>query len=193
MNGDRRGSVPIGERTSDNCVRVRREAVPRRTRTPSYVVGSVAVAVRPHQQPPGPEGLGTNRERPPRPKAWYGRGALRVFTRWPPPSRGRSRPSIPSGKAIERHCERGGSTDRTARPWGLDPHRPSRQPNRPSVGAGARTGPFACMPPRPCSAPHRPVPPRRPRADSSSPWPASCGTTTGNRGLFLPWAHGPST
>ena len=65
MNADWRGSVPIGECTSDNRVRVRREAVPRQTRTPSYVVGCLAVAVRPHQRPPGPEGLGANREDPP--------------------------------------------------------------------------------------------------------------------------------
>ena len=53
--------MPIGERTSDDRVHVRREAVPRQTRAPSYVVGCVAVAVRPHQRPPGPEGLGANR------------------------------------------------------------------------------------------------------------------------------------
>ena len=52
-------------------------------------------------------------ERPPRPRAWCGHGALRVFTRWPSPSKGRSRPNIPSGKATERRYERGGSTDRS--------------------------------------------------------------------------------
>ena len=30
------------------------------------------------------------------PRAWCGRGAVRVFTRWPPPSRGRSQSMNPS-------------------------------------------------------------------------------------------------
>ena len=35
-------------------------------------------------------------------RAWCGRGALRVFTRWPRPLGGHSRPDIPSVKATER-------------------------------------------------------------------------------------------
>ena len=50
------------------------------------------------------------RERPPGPRAWRWRRARRVFTRWLPPSRGRSRRNIPRGKAIERRSESGGSS-----------------------------------------------------------------------------------
>ena len=49
-------------------------------------------------------------ERPPGPRAWRWRRARRVFTRWLPPSRGRSRRNIPRGKAIERRSESGGSS-----------------------------------------------------------------------------------
>ena len=49
------------------------------------------------------------RERPPRPRAYYGRGALRVFTRWPPPFRG----SLPVQRSLAGRLsdtiERGGS------------------------------------------------------------------------------------
>ncbi len=55
----------------------------------------------------------TNGGESPRPRAWFGRGAGRVFTRWPRPLGVAPGPTIPSGKAIERRWERGGSTDRT--------------------------------------------------------------------------------
>ena len=53
------------------------------------------------------------RERPPDLTIRYGRGAVRVFTRPPPPPGVAPDPSIPSGKAIVRRYERGGSTDQT--------------------------------------------------------------------------------
>ena len=56
--------------------------------------------------------LGRGRERPPRPRAWYGFGARCVCAHPPPPSRGRSRPSIPGGKATADRRPRGGSTHR---------------------------------------------------------------------------------
>ena len=103
MNADRRRSVPIGERTSDNRVHVRREAVPRRTRTPSYVIGGLAFAGGPHARPPGPDGLGAKRERPTRSACPdRHRGGLACAHPCHPPLWGRSRPSIPSGKATER-------------------------------------------------------------------------------------------
>ena len=65
MNVARRESVPIGERTSDNWGRVRREAVPRQARAPSYIVDCLTVTGGPLARPPAPEGLGDKRERPP--------------------------------------------------------------------------------------------------------------------------------
>ena len=44
-----------------------------------------------------------------------------------------------------------------------------RRPSRPSTAGGARTGPSAHRPPRPCSAPRAPGPPRRPPGDDPSP------------------------
>ena len=58
MNVARRESVPIGERTSDNWGRVRREAVPRQARAPSYIVDCLTVTGGPLARPPAPEGLG---------------------------------------------------------------------------------------------------------------------------------------
>ena len=58
MNVARRESVPIGERTSDNWGRVRREAVPRQARALSYIVDCLAVTGGPLARPPASEGLG---------------------------------------------------------------------------------------------------------------------------------------
>ena len=49
---------------------------------------------------------GRGGERPPKPRAWYGRGALRVFTRCPRPPGVAPDPSVPRGKAIERRWRR---------------------------------------------------------------------------------------
>ena len=47
------------------------------------------------------------------------------------------------------------------RPFSLDDGSPrDRPPSRPSAAAGARTGPTAHRPPRPCSGPRAPAPPR---------------------------------
>ena len=57
MNVARRESVPIGERTSDNWGRVRREAVPRQARALSYIVDCLAVTGGPLARPPASEGV----------------------------------------------------------------------------------------------------------------------------------------
>ena len=62
MNVARRESVPIGERTSDNWGRVRREAVPRQARALSYIVDCLAVTGGPLARPPASKGLGDKRE-----------------------------------------------------------------------------------------------------------------------------------
>ena len=88
----RRASVPIRECTSDNRVRVRREAVRRQTHTPSYVVGCLAVTVRPH----GLDGLWANRERPPISACLdRHRGGTACARPCHPPRRGRSRSISP--------------------------------------------------------------------------------------------------
>ena len=140
----------IGECTSDNGVHVHRNAISMCAPALPYVAGCLAVAARPPKRRRRSGAFGRGWERPPRPMAWFGRGALRVFTRWPPPSRGRSRRNIPRGKATERRCERGGSSDRT----GL----------RVSTLAG---------PPRPGCGPCVPAPSRPPREGDPSPRPPS--------------------
>ena len=97
----RRASVLIGECTSDNGVHVHRNAISMCAPALPYVAACLTVAARPPERRRRSGAFGRRWERPPRPRAWCGHGALRVFTRWPPPSRGRSRPDIPSGKAVE--------------------------------------------------------------------------------------------
>ena len=65
MNVARRESVPIGERTSDNWGRVRREAVPRQARALSYIVDCLAVTGGPLARPPASEGPGIRGSPPP--------------------------------------------------------------------------------------------------------------------------------
>ena len=52
-------------------------------------------------------------ERPPRPRACYGRGARCVFTRWPPPSGGRSQSMDPLAGRPSSAAVSGVSTDRS--------------------------------------------------------------------------------
>ena len=65
VNAGRRGSVPIGERTSDNRVHVRREAVLLHTCTHSYIVGGLAFAVGHTSGRPAPTVSGQNGSDPP--------------------------------------------------------------------------------------------------------------------------------
>ena len=106
MNVARRESVPIGERTSDNWGRVRREAVPRQARAPSYIVDCLAVTGGPLARPPAPEGLGDKRERPPRSACPdRHRGGLACAQPCHPPLGGRSRTISPCRKAVQRREE----------------------------------------------------------------------------------------
>ena len=106
MNVARRESVPIGERTSDNWGRVRREAVPRQARAPSYIVDCLTVTGGPLARPPAPEGLGDKRERPP--PIGVPRSAPRrvgICTAMPPPARGSLPHHSPCRKAVQRREE----------------------------------------------------------------------------------------
>ena len=51
--------------------------------TLAHVAGRLAVTPRPPERRRRSGACGRGRERPPRPRAWYGRGAVCVFTRWP--------------------------------------------------------------------------------------------------------------
>ncbi len=102
--------------------------------------GGVAVAQRRWRPPPGcpaaPNGAApTGRERPPRPKAWCRRGAMRVFTRWPPPSRGRSRSMDPLAGRLS-SAAGSAAYQRPIRPPGLGSRRPITRSRRtpPSPG-----------------------------------------------------------
>ena len=65
---------------------------------------------------------------PPSPRAWYGRGAMRVFTRLAPRPRGRSPPSIPAGR-LSGSGERGGESANRRGPLILGTKsRPSHEP-----------------------------------------------------------------
>ena len=106
MNVARRESVPIGERTSDNWGRVRREAVPRQARALSYIVDCLAVTGGPLARPPASEGLGDKRERPP--PIGVPRSAPRrvgMCTAMPPPARGSLPHHSPCRKAVQRREE----------------------------------------------------------------------------------------
>ncbi len=73
---------------------------------------------------------------PPSPKAWYGRGAVRVFTRSVPPPGGRSPPIIPAGRRFERCFEAAEHpfADRVPRSGGVVPLRPgSIRPASPAI------------------------------------------------------------
>ncbi len=106
MNADRRGSAPYGERTSDKWVHVRRKAVSRQARAPSYVVGRIAVTGGPLARQLVPEGLGDKRERPTRSACPdRHRGGLACARPCHPPLAGRSLPAIPGGKAVKRLWE----------------------------------------------------------------------------------------
>ena len=78
------------------------------------------------------------RERPPGPRAWYGRGAERVFTRPAPALGGRSRSKNPwrEGHRAPHRMRRINGAGR--RP-GLDCRRPSTMPCRPWPCVGAQT------------------------------------------------------
>ena len=109
LNADRRGPVLIGECTSDIGVHVHRNAFSMCAPALPYVPACLTVAARPPERRRRSGACGRRRERPPKPRAWYGRGPLRVFTRCPRPPRVAPDPSVPRGKAIERRCEGGGS------------------------------------------------------------------------------------
>ena len=99
MNVARRESVPIGERTSDNWGRVRREAVPRQARAPSYIVDCLTVTGGPLARPPAPEGLGIRGSDPPRSACPdRHRGGLACAQPCHPPLGGRSRTIVLAGR-----------------------------------------------------------------------------------------------
>ena len=112
LNADRRGWMLIGECTSDIGVHVHRKAISMCTPALPYVAGCLTVAARPPERRRRSGALGRRWERPPRFDASIGIAeGWHVHTM--PPSPAGSLPSkYPCRKAIERRCERGGSTNR---------------------------------------------------------------------------------
>ena len=101
------------------------------------------------------------RERPPMPRAWCGRGALRVFTRWPPPSRGRSQCMDPLAGRPSSAAGSGVSTNRS----GCRVSALVGQVQRPSRRAGCSW----CRGMRPGRAPRSSTMPEFPRRHRPSP------------------------
>ncbi len=100
MNADRRGSVLIGECTSDNGVHVHRNAIFMCAPALPYVAGCLAVAARPPELRRRSGAFGRRRERPPCFDASCGIAERwHVHTPCHSPPGGRSPPAIPRGKA----------------------------------------------------------------------------------------------
>ncbi len=83
------------------------------TRWPAYPLARQGLVASPHGRPWHSSHLGCGGERPPRPRACYGRGARCVFTRWPPPSGGRSQSMDPLAGRPSSAAVSGVSTDRS--------------------------------------------------------------------------------
>ena len=74
MNADRLGWVLIGECTSDNGVHVHRNANSMCAPALPYTAACLTVVARPPERRRRSGAFGRRWERPPRPRAWYGRG-----------------------------------------------------------------------------------------------------------------------
>ena len=78
MNADRLGWVLIGECTSDNGVHVHRNANSMCAPALPYTAACLTVVARSPERRRRSGAFGRRWERPPGPRAWFGRGAVRV-------------------------------------------------------------------------------------------------------------------
>ena len=135
MNADRLGWVLIGECTSDNGVHVHRNANSMCAPALPYTAACLTVVARPPERRRRSGAFGRRWERPPSPRAWYGRGAECVFTPSAPALQG----SLPvqvslAGRQTPRQSSRPWQTRSPfGRPWRCSG--PGRSPARCAGGS----------------------------------------------------------
>ncbi len=135
LNTDRRGSVLIGECTSDNGVHVHRNAIFMCAPALPYVAGCLAVAARAPKQRCRSGAFGRRWERPPLSGCLdRHRGGLACARPCHPPTGGRSHPWIPTGRQTPRQSSRPWQTRSPfGRPWRCSG--PGRSPARCAGGS----------------------------------------------------------